>query len=128
MLRYTMTMMLAGMTAVPAAASCSNGAVYTSMQSGQSILVKRIGSGWNQFTPDGAKQAAIALDLVFADGQRGAIFGPMRSVMFQVDRQFLAAEGYTWQPASRDPQGFFRVLSDDGQEERLTLTYVGCAP
>lgn len=128
MLRYTMAVLLAGFTAVPATASCPNGAVYTSMQSGQSILVKRIGSGMSQFTPGGDKQAAIALDFVLADGQRGAIFGPMRSVMFPVESRFLTAEGYTWQPAGHDPQGFFRVLSDDGQAERFILTYVGCAP
>lgn len=109
------------------AATCKKGAVYQSMQSGSKIVVKRIGSGKSDFTGTGRKQAAMALDFVTDDGQRGAIYGPMRSIMFPADVKGLTKDGFRWRAASSDPNGFFRVLTDDGQSEIFTLTYVECA-
>jgi hypothetical protein len=61
-------------------------------------------------------------------GERGAIAGPMRSSMFVSDPETLAKAGYTWeQDVPKDPDGIYRVVSDDGQSELFTLSYVGCA-
>ncbi|MGX5722383.1 hypothetical protein [Shinella zoogloeoides] len=109
------------------AENCKKGAVYQSLQSGSKIVVKRIGSGKSDFTGIGRKQAAMALDFFTDDGQRGAIYGPMRSIMFPADVKELTKDGFRWRPASADPNGFFRVMTDDGQNEIFTLTYVGCA-
>jgi hypothetical protein len=111
-------------------AICRFGAVYKTLGSGKTIIVKRFGTGSNSFQANGAgpKQAGMALDFVLTDGgDRGAIYGPMRSHMFAVDLSTLKRLGYRWEPAHPDPDGFFRVLSDDGQSELFTFTYVACA-
>lgn len=115
----------------PGATRCEFGTVYESTKSGTAILVMRIGSGSNSFQADGSgpKQQGVALDFFLTDsGERGAIYGPMRSYMFATDLDTLTQLGYRWKNAEPDPDGFFRVLSDDGQNELFTLTYVGCAP
>jgi hypothetical protein len=70
----------------------------------------------------------VAFDLVTPMGERGAIFGPMRSSMFVSDPDTLTKAGYTWGEAvPTDPGGFYRVLDDNGADELFTLSYVGCA-
>jgi hypothetical protein len=109
--------------------ACQFGAVYKA-GSGQTLIVRRFGTGWSSFQANGTgpKQAGMALDFVLTDGgEKGAIYGPMRSQMFPIDLRTLDRLGYSWKPAPADPGGFFRVLSHDGQDELFTLTYVGCA-
>jgi hypothetical protein len=52
----------------------------------------------------------------------------MRSSMFVSDPETLTKAGYTWEEdVPKDPDGIYRVVSDDGQGELFTLSYVGCA-
>jgi hypothetical protein len=81
---------------------CPNGAVYKIDTTGKTLVVKRRGIGQSRFTTDGPLQYGMALDLVTEDGQRGAIFGPMRSYMFVSDPDTLTKHGYTWKPALAD--------------------------
>ena len=106
--------------------TCPNGAAYGVSTTGETIVVKRSGVGESVFSPGGAPQAGMALDLVTQTGARGAIFGPMRSYMFVSDPETLTKGGYRWDPASADPGGFYRVISHDAQSELFTLSYVGC--
>src|SRR5437868_9961567 len=111
------------------ATACNHGVIYKT-ESGKTIVAKRFGTGSNSFLADGRglKQAGMALDFVLTvGGEKGAIYGPIRSYMFAVDLSTLQRLGYRWKKAQADPGGFFRVLSDDGQNELLTFTYVGCA-
>lgn len=119
--------MVMTIAASPAAAVCQKGAVYNSQATGHTIVVKRVGFGKSRFTPGGPLQAGVALDIRTPDGERGALFGPMRSYMFLTDLKYLKRDGYRWQAAGADPNGFYRVLTDDGQSERFTLTFVSCA-
>lgn len=109
------------------AQTCKKGAAYKVSTSGVIVVVKRVGSGRTSFAPGARPQPSVALDLITPYGDRGVIFGPMRSVMFPTELRYLKNDGYRWKKASADPGGFFRVLTDDGKRERFTLTYVGCA-
>ena len=88
--------------------TCPNGAAYRVSTTGETIVVKRSGVGESVFSPGGAPQAGMALDLVTQTGERGAIFGPMRSYMFVPIRK-------RYQGRLPDPGGFYRVISDDAQ-------------
>ena len=107
--------------------TCPNGAAYEVSTNGETIIVKRFGIGETEFAKGAGPQAGMALDLVTATGERGAIAGPMRSYMFVTDPDTLTKQGYQWHPVSADPGGFYRVMSDDGQSELFILSYVGCA-
>lgn len=106
---------------------CPNGAAYKVSTTGETVVVKHSGFGQSVFSPGGKPQTGMALDLVTRTGERGAIAGPMRSYMFATDPETLTKHGYRWNPVSADPGGFYRVVSDDGQNELFTLSYVGCA-
>jgi hypothetical protein len=107
--------------------TCLNGTAYKVSTTGETVVVKRSGIGESVFSPGDKPQTGMALDLVTQTGERGAIFGPMRSYMFATDPETLTKHGYQWSPASPDPDGFYRVMSDDGQNELFTLSYLGCA-
>ena len=107
--------------------ACPNGTAYEVSTTGETVVVKRSGIGQSVFSPGGEPQVGMALDLVTQTGERGAIFGPMRSYMFASDPETLTRDGYRWESVSPDPDGFYRVMSDDGQNELFTLSYLGCA-
>jgi hypothetical protein len=112
-------------------AICKYGAIYRTLSGKHKrIIVTRYGYGSNSFQPDGSgpKQAGVALEFVVEKtGERGAIYGPMRSHMFVTDLAVLKRLGYRWGKVAADPGGFYRVLSDDGDKEIFTFDYVGCA-
>src|SRR3954464_15782587 len=110
-------------------AICKYGAIYRTF-SGKRIIVRRYGTGMSSFQADGSgpRQVGTALDFVVEKtGERGAIYGPMRSYMFVTDLAVLNRQGYRWRSVPADPGGFYRVLSDDGQDEIVTFPCVGCA-
>ncbi len=119
---------LLGLTVIPAnAVTCHKGVLYRSATDTRTVLVKRIGTGMSPFSYTGPAQPGMALDLITPLGQRGAIYGPMRSYMFITDLRNLTEQKYKWRAADADPGGFFRILTGDGKREFMTLTYVGCA-
>ena len=107
--------------------TCPNGTAYKVSANGETIVVKRFGIGETEFAQGAGPQPGMALDFVTQTGIRGAVFGPMRSIMFVTDPETLTKAGYQWEPASPDPDGVYRVMSDDGQSEMFTLSYAGCA-
>jgi hypothetical protein len=108
-------------------AECPKGALFESGSTGAKILVTHIGIGQSRFAQGGTLQAGIALEILSKEGERGAIFGPMRSYMFVTDPDYLEKEGYQWQPVEEDKDGFYRVLSDDGKSELFTMVFLKCA-
>ena len=107
---------------------CANGAIYKIEPADRTVVVKRFGIGKSAFAPGAPPIDGMALDLVTDTGERGAIFGPMRSSMFVTDPDTLTKAGYTWQPVTADPGGVYTVLDDDGQRPLFSFSYVGCAP
>jgi hypothetical protein len=107
---------------------CPNGAVYSVEPAGKTVVVKRFGIGESEFAPGKPPLPGMALDLVTDTGERGALFGPMRSSMFITDPDTLTEHGYKWRPVTADPGGVYGVVSDDGETKLYTLYYVGCAP
>lgn len=119
-----------GMSVSAEAAECSHGATYKVSGSERTIVAMRLATGTSSFQAGGSgpRQAGIALEFVTDTGDRGYIYGPMRSYMFATDASVLRKLGYRWSKVRSDPQGFFRVLTDDGQRELFTFVSKGCAP
>ena len=64
------------------------------MSTTDETLVKHFGIGKSEFAAGAGPQTGMALDLVTQAGERGAVFGPMRSMMFVSDPDTLTKAGY----------------------------------
>ncbi|TPI40947.1 hypothetical protein FJW07_06685 [Mesorhizobium sp. B3-1-9] len=66
--------------------SCPKGVLFKEIKSGIVVTVIRQGQGKAVFTQDKHRlQAATAVEILTKEGERGFIYGPMRSYMFAVD-------------------------------------------
>lgn len=107
--------------------SCPKGVLFRTSESGIVVTVVRQGFGKAVFTQDkNLLQPATAAELVTKDGDHGFIYGPMRSYMFAVDPETL--KDFTWRPAETEPDAFYTVRTDEGDETRFNLVDIGCAP
>lgn len=108
--------------------SCPRGVLFKSLESGALTTVIRQGFGKAFFTMEKDQlQPATAAELKGEnEGEHAFIYGPRRSYMFLTDEDFV--KDFTWRPAETDPNAFYTVRTDDGDETRFTLVDVGCAP
>ncbi|TPL00257.1 MULTISPECIES: hypothetical protein [unclassified Mesorhizobium] len=110
------------------ALSCPRGVLFKSLESGALTTVIRQGFGKAFFTMEKDQlQPAAAAELKGEnEGEHAFIYGPSRSYMFLTDEDFV--KDFTWRPAETDPNAFYTVRTDDGDQTRFTLVDVGCAP
>ncbi|MEZ2329952.1 hypothetical protein AB6802_09525 [Mesorhizobium sp. RCC_202] len=108
--------------------SCPKGVLFKSLESGALTTVIRQGFGKAFFTKEKDQlQPATAAELKGEnEGEQAFIYGPRRSYMFLTDAD--AVKNFTWRPAETDPNAFYTVRTDDGDETRFTLVDLGCAP
>lgn len=108
--------------------SCPRGVLFKSLESGALTTVIRQGFGKAFFTMEKDQlQPAKAAELKGEnEGEHAFIYGPRRSYMFLTNEDFV--KDFTWRPAETDPNAFYTVRTDDGDETRFTLVDVGCAP
>jgi len=107
--------------------SCPKGVLFKAYDSGIVVTVLRQGRGKAVFTENKHRlQAATAAEIVTKEGERGFIYGPMRSYMFAVDPEVV--QDFEWRPAETELHAFYTVRTDDGTEALFTLHDIGCAP
>lgn len=108
--------------------SCPKGVLFKSLESGAVVTVIRQGFGKAFFTKEKDHlQVGMAAELKGQnEGERAFIYGPMRSYMFLTNQD--AVKNFTWRAAESDPNAFYTVRTDDGDETRFTLEDMGCAP
>lgn len=109
--------------------SCNLGAIYTST-SGKKLIIKRVGIGSIHYPGDEAdlERPTLAVDFIITEGGvRGAIVGQTPSWMYAADPDYIDRLPMRWSPPDADPDRFFRVMSDDGEEELFTFNFVRCA-
>src|SRR3954449_873778 len=100
---FVFAALLCSTGAVQAEDICPNGAAYKVSTTGETIVLKHSGIGKSEFSPGAGPQYGMALDLVTQTGERGAVVGPMRSMMFVSDPETLTKAGYQWDQVSADP-------------------------
>jgi len=107
--------------------NCPKGVLFKASGSGIVVTVLRQGHGKAVFTENKHRlQAATAAEILTKEGERGFIYGPMRSYMFAVDPEIV--EDFEWRPAETELHAFYTVRTDDGTEALFTLHDIGCAP
>ncbi|TPJ32004.1 hypothetical protein [Mesorhizobium sp. B2-8-3] len=107
--------------------SCPKGVLFKEIKSGIVVTVIRQGQGKAVFTQDKHRlQAATAVEILTKEGERGFIYGPMRSYMFAVDPDVV--KDFEWRPAETEYQAFYTLRDDDGNEALLNFVDIGCAP